>query len=88
MNDDNFIDLIAAPHELEASCEPFGTNKYDLPPSRNTQSRGYLLVQEMPHLIHEIFLCIAIAVLLLVGGMLVLIGTKAVKGFDLMFGKR
>jgi len=87
MNDDNFIDLIAAPRE-QVSCEPFGTNKYDLFPNRSTQSRGHLLVQEMPHLIHEICLCIAIAVLLVIGGMLVLIATKAVKGFDLMFGQR
>jgi hypothetical protein len=88
MNDNDFIDLIAAPHELEASCGPFGTNKYDLPPNRGTQSRGYFLGQEMPHVIHEIYLCIAIVVLLLIGGTLVLIGTKAVEGFELMFGER
>ena len=88
MNHDDFIELIAPPHELEASSGPFGTKKYDLPPNRSTQSRGHLLVQEMPHLIHEICLCIAIAVLLLIGGTVVLIGTKAVEGFELMFGER
>ena len=88
MNDDDFIDLIAAPHELEASSGPFGTKKYDLPPNRSIQSRVHLLIQEMPRLIHEICLCIAIAVLLLIGGTVVLIGTKAVEGFELMFGER
>jgi hypothetical protein len=88
MNDDDFIDLIAPPHALEASSGPFATKKYDLLPNRSTQSRGHLLVQEMPHLIHEICLCIAIAVLLLIGGTAVLIGTKAVEGFELMFGER
>ena len=88
MNDDDLIELIAPPHELEASSGPFGTKKYDLPPNRSTQSREHLLVQQMPHLIHEICLCIAIAVLLLIGGTVVLIGTKAVEGFELMFGER
>jgi hypothetical protein len=88
MNNDDFIELIAAPHELEASSGPFATKRYDLPPNRITQSRGHLLAQEMPHLIHEICLCIAIAALLLIGGTVVLIGTKAVEGFELMFGER
>ena len=76
MNDDDLIDLIDPPHELEESSGPFATKKYDLPPNCSTQSRGHLLVQEMPHLIHEICLCIAIAALLLIGGTVVLIGTK------------
>jgi hypothetical protein len=91
MNDDDFIELIAPPHALEASSGPFGTKKYDLPPNRSTQSRGHLLVQEMPRLIHEICLCMAVAVLLLVGGAAVLavqIETKIVEGFELMFGER
>jgi hypothetical protein len=88
MNDDDFIDLIAPPHELETSSGPFATKKYDPPPNPKTQSRGHLLAQEMLHLIREICLCIAIAALLLIGGTVVLIGTKAVEGFDLMFGER
>lgn len=87
-DDDDFIESVAPPLELEALSGPFGTEKYDLPPNRSTQSREHLLVQQMPHLIHEICLCIAIAVLLLIGGTVVLIGTKAVEGFELMFGER
>jgi hypothetical protein len=88
MNNDDFIDLIDPPHELEASSGPFATKNYDPHPNRSTQSRGHSLVQEMPHLIHELCLCIAIAALLLIGGTVVLIGTKAVEGFDLLFGER
>jgi hypothetical protein len=91
MNDDGSTDLIAPTHEMEASVRAFKTKEYDLRSNRTIQSRIHSLVQEMPRLIHEICLCMAVAVLLLVGGAVVLaaqIGTKIVEGFELMFGKR
>ena len=91
MNDDYFKDLIAPTHEMEASVRAFKTKEYDLRPKRTIQSRIHLLVQEMLYLIHETCLCLAVAVLLLVGGAAVLavqIGTKIVEGFELMFGER
>jgi len=88
MNDDGFVDLIGQSRELEASGGPFGTKEHDLLPNRSIQSRVHLLVQDMPHIAHEIWLCIAIATLFLIGGTVVLIGTKAVEQFELMFGRR
>ena len=37
-------------------------------------------------LFHEICLCLAVAVLLLIGGAVVLLWTKTVEGFELMLG--
>jgi len=82
MNDDGFTDLIAPTHQMEASVLAFKTKEYDLRPNRIIQSRIHLLVQEMPYLIHETCLCMAVGVLLLVGGAAVLavqIGTKIVE---------
>jgi len=91
MNNDSFTDVIAPTHETDASVRAFKTKEYDLRPNRTIQSRIHLLVQEMPYLIHETCLCMAVAVLLLVGGAAVLtvqIGTKIVEGFELMVGER
>jgi len=82
MNDDGFTDLIAPTHEMEASVRAFKTKEYDPRPNRTIQSRIHLLVQEMPYLIHETCLCMAVGVLLLFGGAAVLavqIGTKIVE---------
>src|SRR5215467_10949744 len=68
MNDDGFTDLIAPTHEMEASVRAFKTREYDLCPNGTIQSGIHLLVQKMPYLIHETCLCMAVAVLLLVGG--------------------
>ena len=91
MNDDGFTDPIAPTHEMEASVRAFKTKEYDLRPNRTIQSRIHLLVQEMRYLIHGTCLCMAVALLLLVGGAAVLvvqIGKKVVEGFELMFGER
>ena len=88
MNDDDFINVIAPTREMEAPVRSSKTKEYDLFPNRSTQSRIHLLVQEMPHLIHEACLCAAVVVLFLIGGVVVLIGTKVVEGFELMFGER
>lgn len=88
MNDDGFVDLIGQTRELEASGGPFGTKEHELLPNRSPQSRVRFLVQEMPRLAHEICLCVAIATLFLIGGTAVLIGTKAVEHFELIFGRR
>ena len=91
MNDDGFTNLIAPMHEMEASIRALKTKEYDLRPNHTIQSRIHLLVQEMRYLIHGTCLCMAVAVLLLVGGAAVLavqIGTKMVEGFELMFGER
>jgi len=91
MNDDGFKDLIAQTHEMEASVRAFKTKEYDSHPNRTIQSRIHLLLQEIPCVIHEICRCMAVAVLLLVGGAGVLavqIGTNIVEGFELMFGER
>jgi hypothetical protein len=91
MNDDGFTDLIAPTHEMEASVRALKTKEYDLRPNRTIQSRIHLLVQEMRYLIHGTSLCMAVALLLLVGGAAVLvvqIGKKVVEGFELMFRER
>ena len=91
MNDDGFTNLIAPTHEMEASIRAFKTKEYDLHPNRTIQSKIHLLVQEMACLIHGTCLCMAVALLLLVGGAAVLvvqIGKKVVEGFELMFGER
>ena len=91
MNNNGFTDLIAPTHETGASIRAFGTKEYDLRPNRTIQSRIHLLVREMPCLIHGTCLCMAVALLLLVGGAAVLvvqIGKKVVEGFELMFGER
>ena len=91
MNNESFTDLIAPTHEMEASVRAFKMKEYDLHPNRTIRNRIRLLVQEMLRLIHETYLCMAVAVLLLVGGAAVLavqIGTKIVEGFELMFGER
>lgn len=90
MNNNGFTDLIAPMHEMQASVRAFKTKEYDLRPNRTTQSRIRLFVQEMSCLVHGTCLCMAVAVLLLIGGAAVLavqIGTKIVEGFELMFGE-
>lgn len=87
MNDDGFIDLIDSTREPEESSGPFETKGRNLFSNRSARSRVHLLVQQIPHLIHEICLCISITALFLVGGTVVLIGTKAVEGLELLFGE-
>jgi len=87
MNNDGFTDLIALKHEPGASARAFKTKEYDPRPNRTIQSRIHLFAQEVLYLVHGTCLCMAVAVLLLVGGAVVLtvqIGTKIVEGFELM----
>jgi hypothetical protein len=87
MNNDGFTDLIALKHEPGASVRAFKTKEYDPRPNRNIQNRIHLFAQEMLYLVHGTCLCMAVAVLLLVGGAVMLtvqIGTKIVEGFELM----
>ena len=91
MNNDSFTDVIAPTHETDASVRAFKTKEYDPRPNRTIQNRIHLFAQEMLYLVHGTCLCMAVAVLLLVGGAVMLtvqIGTKIVEGFELMVGER